>query len=257
MPLLQFGVTRSGAKLSRGRVVPVHLRALKTPLGLRWGTYDVYAMMEIFYWGEYAQASRWAIPARATVVDIGLATAYFSTLWPEARFLVVEPDGGNLAMLEANCAAIIGDGRAEVVTAFVADQDGEARIDRSLGSLGYRMGGDGDSDGDGGAGSETIRRIGIRSLLARAPDGPIHLLKCDVEGAEAEIFRSCADWIGRVEHLIVETHAPYDLPSLYADLRRNGFDFAVDRETPRSKPDGPSGICFLRRVASPGPGDPA
>ncbi|MHB1557191.1 MAG: class I SAM-dependent methyltransferase [Isosphaeraceae bacterium] len=178
VPLLQLGTTRFGGGFSRGKVVPIRLRSLREPLALRWGSFDIYAMIEIFYWGEYALPPLWTTSTQPTIIDlggnIGLATLYFDTLWPEARYLIAEPDPGNLSMLERNCAAIIKQGRADVVAAFVADEDGRARIDRSNGSLGYRMAGD-DSSVDEQA--EIIPRIGIRTLLARVPSQAIYLTR--------------------------------------------------------------------------------
>lgn len=56
------------------------------------------------------------------------------------------------------------------------------------------------------------------------------LLKCDIEGAEAEVFANCADWIERIRWLMVELHPPYDKRKCLADLERNGGRFIVRHE---------------------------
>jgi heterodisulfide reductase subunit A-like polyferredoxin len=83
------------------------------------------------------------------------------------------------------------------------------------------------------------------TLLARRGLSRIHLLKCDIEGSEVELFRTCASWIARVDHLIVETHGEYRLANLYADLRAAGWDFEILSERQRSQ----TGVCFLKRAA--------
>ncbi len=37
----------------------------------------------------------------------------------------------------------------------------------------------------------------------------IDLLKCDIEGAEQEVFADCASWLHRVRNLVIELHEPY------------------------------------------------
>ena len=56
-------------------------------------------------------------------------------------------------------------------------------------------------------------------------------------------------WIGRVEHLIVETHPPYGPDALFADLRANGWEFDVLRQIQTSDEHGARSTCFLARSA--------
>jgi hypothetical protein len=149
--------------------------------------------------------------------------------------------------LEANCRRLIESGRVVVVGAFVGACDGEATIDRSGESWEFRKG---DAPpADAAAVHEVIPCLSIPTLLRRAAvdDGSrIDVLKCDIEGSEAELFAACAPWIGRVERIIVEVHPPYSLERLYADLRRAGWDFDVTAEFQRE----PYPLCFLTRRRS-------
>lgn len=64
---------------------------------------------------------------------------------------------------------------------------------------------------------ELLREAGLNS--------EIDLLKCDIEGAERELFGACEPWIQRVRNLLVEVHGAYNGRALLEDLRRNGSNF--------------------------------
>jgi hypothetical protein len=74
----------------------------------------------------------------------------------------------------------------------------------------------------------------------------IDLLKCDIEGTESELFANCKDWISRVDHLIVETLAPYRVADLTQHLREAGWPFDVLSEFQDDK----LGLAFFRRNAA-------
>ena len=52
------------------------------------------------------------------------------------------------------------------------------------------------------------------------------LLKCDVEGSEAEIFADCGEWLSRVDAAVVETHPPHNAAALLADVEKAGVRVA-------------------------------
>jgi len=209
----------------------VYVKRFGRKVLLRPGTHDVFVLKEIVEWGEYDIVEGWDLPEDAHILDlggnIGLASLYFSSLLPRSTFVIVEPAPENLRVLESNCRPLVDVGRMSILQSFVAGEDGESGIDRSLGTLGTRMMTGPRSDGD----ADTIPCVSVPSLLRRFPTPRIDLMKCDVEGAEAEIFRDCREWIGLVENLIVETHLPRCSPEqLYDSLRANGWDFDVARE---------------------------
>ena len=49
-----------------------------------------------------------------------------------------------------------------------------------------------------GRSGETIACVGVPALLRDAAFDEIDLMKCDIEGAESDLFRDCHGWIGRV-----------------------------------------------------------
>jgi|GEM_PF-3060901 len=236
---------RYAAKMGRaGRdlaVCQLRMRSVP-PLSVRRGTSDFLVVSEIFERGIYRPALSWTLPDDARVLDlganVGLASLFFSMHWPRCRIVAVEPDADNLRMLRANCASLLDAGRLQVVEGFAAVRDGTAAIDRSGAAFSYRKG---QAVGDG---QLRIECVSMPTLLARHGMQRVDLLKCDIEGSEQELFADCAAWIGAVRHMVVETHSPYGLKHLYADLDRAGWKFSIlcDRQRTRV------GLCFLERA---------
>ena len=59
------------------------------------------------------------------------------------------------------------------------------------------------------------------------------LCKCDIEGAEAGLFRHCREWIEKIGVLLIETHAPYNIEILETDLKKNGSSLRLNDRTQR------------------------
>lgn len=58
-------------------------------------------------------------------------------------------------------------------------------------------------------GSIAVDCVTITDLVAMSPTGRISVLKLDIEGAEDALFSCGAEaWLGKVDHIIVETHGP-------------------------------------------------
>ena len=218
----------------------LHLRKLPDPVYLRVANSDFLVLGEIFERDEYAQVKNWDLPKDARVVDlganIGLASVYFVSLLPGAHIVAVEPDEENCGLIEKNCRRLLREDRLLVVRAFVAAQDGTAGIDRNVRAWAFQK-----VDAIE-AGHEAVPCVSMMHLLRTSGFDRIDLLKCDIEGSERELFQSCSDWIGRVKHLIVETHKPYLVTDLYKDLRAAGWEFDVTFELQEEL----VGIAFLR-----------
>jgi FkbM family methyltransferase len=204
-------------------VVDVDLRSLGHGVRLRSHTTDISVLAEIVLGGSIGH-----LPAdlRAdTIVDlganIGLAYRWFRARYPSARFACIEPDAGNYEVLCANVRAIDGD-RTHTVRACIGGRARRVALTTSAGEWGYRMR-DVDDEAQG-----TVDVVTLEEVLADAGIDRVGILKCDIEGAEAELFDDCASWIGRVEHLIVECHTDViTAPALMATIERNGGRFEL------------------------------
>lgn len=218
----------------------LHPKSLSDPVYLRVANSDFLVLGEIFDRGEYAQVKSWSLPADARVVDlganIGLASVYFASQFPEAHVIAVEPDQENCRLIEKNCRRLLEHDRLHVVRAFAAARDGTAGIDRNVRAWAFHKVDVVDDR------HESVPCVSMNRLLETSGFDRVDLLKCDIEGSERELFHDCAPWIGRVRHLIVETHKPYGVRDLYTDLRAAGWNFDVTYELQEDL----VGIAFLK-----------
>ena len=236
----------------RARVRGVRPAGVGRPLLVRLGTSDWYCLEEVFLGGEQDVVVRELGGARAagvkTIVDLGANVGMTLRLWraafPNARIVAVEPDPGNIAMAARNLAeadgangsngAGVGAG-VTLIEACVTAQPRGVYLDRSLSEYAFRT-----TDRPTG---QRIEGVTVPQILERAGvEGAIDLLKCDIEGAEAEVFGDCGGWIGRVRHLMVEVHAPYTLEALRRDLERVG----VRVEVRHAEEKGAFAVAFLK-----------
>ncbi len=224
------------------RGLRIKLAGVDQPAWIRCGNSDFLVFHEIFEEGEYRDIARWHLPHDAKILDlggnVGLAALYFGSTLPDSRIVVVEPDHENCQSIARNCEYMARSERVQIVEAFVAANDGSAAINRNARSWAFKMA----SEAQTREATERIRCISIPTLLQESGFDRVDLIKCDVEGAEAEIFVNCRNWIGRIGHLIVETHVPYRNEQLYADLRAAGWDFNILKETQEEK----VGLVFLK-----------
>jgi FkbM family methyltransferase len=166
--------------------------------------------------------------------NIGLSVLRVKQLYPAARVVGFEPDARTFAVLSENIRAN-GLADVELVQAAVCAVDGTARFggahdyDAAL-----------DRFAAAGEASDEVQTVRLRPWL----EGPVDLLKLNIEGAEWETLEDCADLLPNVSELIVEYHHE---PGLARTLHRilgllhdAGFEYIVhdfDRHTsPGSHP---------------------
>ena len=210
---------------------PLRFKGLSGPVVLRANTTDFWVAADIFGVGIYRPVAEIVPRAAKKILDlggnIGLSVRLWQEYFPEAEITVVEPDDGNLAQLRKNVALGPAPEKVAVVRGFAAAEAGCAAVDRSSGAAwSYRM-------AQGGAtGAEMVPKRAMADLVTAAGgrDGRIDLLKVDVEGAEAEIFRDCGAWIQGISAMVVDMHDSYTPAALLADLDRAGARY---RETVR------------------------
>lgn len=244
---VQASAKHRGAR-QPGDSVSVRLKGDLRPIYLRVGSSDGPVLKEIFLWDEYAPLLREVDGDVRTVIDLGSNIGLTVRLWqrhfPRARLCAVEPDEANAAMIERNASSspVPPGGAPMVIRACVAGVPGFVTLDRSGAEWGFSMKRAMDSK------NATIEAITMDELLDRfgIGDGDIDILKCDIEGAEAEVFRGDCDWLRRVRHLAIELHEPYSVEAFLADVERIAPGrFLV---THRGK-GGANSLVFLKRGA--------
>jgi len=198
-------------------VVDVNLKSLGHGVRMRSHATDISVYKEIVLYRSLAGLKR--DPTARHVIDLGANTGlsyrWLRQLYPAAQIVCVEPDPANVAILRANAKE---DPACVVVAACIGGWERMVNIGSTIGEWGYRMIG-----GDNG----TIPVVTMDRILAENGVDRIDVLKCDIEGAEGEVFEDCRSWINRVGTMAVECHLDVtDAERLDAILDANGVKFA-------------------------------
>jgi FkbM family methyltransferase len=177
----------------RPLIVAVDLESFGGPVWLRSHTSDISVLKEQLVSDGYGAIVR-RTHAPETIVDLGantgLVARWLMQRYPAARLICVEPEPENVEMLARNLA-----GAATIVAACIGGRERRVALGTSTGSWGVRM-----VDGDG-----QIPVVTMPWLIAEHELEHIDILKCDIEGAEEELFAD-APWMERVGMAVVECH---------------------------------------------------
>lgn len=159
--------------------------------------------------------------------NIGLATLYWKRAYPQSRITAFEADPAIAATLKRNLHSFSADD-VEVVAAALWTSSGAASFVADGADSGHL---DLNAPTNGDAQVKTER---LRDYL----ESPVDLLKLDVEGAETELLRDCADRLDRVQHIFVEYHSfadrPQTIPELLGILQSSGFRVYLQNANDRS-----------------------
>jgi FkbM family methyltransferase len=157
--------------------------------------------------------------------NIGLASLFFKSLYPQAHITAFEADPGVHELLMANLRA---NGAGDVVATHAA-------VWISSGTLTFHC--DGTDSGMIGAlpGSidgipTVVPSIRLRDLLE---SDNWDLLKIDIEGAEDTVLADCEPVLHRVSTLLLDLHefdpARRQAPAVLQLLARNGFSYSIEQ----------------------------
>ena len=161
--------------------------------------------------------------------NIGVSSIYFKCLYPESKVIAFEADPVIFEVLRRNCSAF---GLTEVELVRKALWSGETVVSfQPEGSLAGRI-----CEGERTAVGKTVETCRLRDYLQR----PVALLKLDIEGAETEVLRDCADLLTNVEQIFVEHHSflhrPQDLHIVINLLQQAGFRLFIEPAAPAPQP---------------------
>lgn len=197
-----FGTAQLNLKISTPRFLNVHPPFLRYPVKLRARSSDPFVFRQIMIEKEYLPLSDMQI---ATILDlganIGLASAWFLSNFPEASVLAVEAAADNVATCRENLAPY--GSRARVV-------HGAAWSSRASLTLHRKVCAADNTVKEARAGDATEMKVqgwDLLSLIEMSGFPQVDLLKIDIEGAESEVFRAdVSKWLGRVRNLCIELH---------------------------------------------------
>ena len=194
-----------GTVLGRSFLLHVRHPLARHPCVIRCPSSDVRAFVQVFVRREYDMEAcrdpRVIVDAGA---NVGLASIYFATRFPDARIIAIEPEDSNVAVLRHNVRDYPN------VTVFhgaLWGHDAQLRVvDTRLGKWGFMTESVDDQPSHGSRVTQETSGISMPTLLERYGIERVDILKIDIEGAEKEVFAECAAWIGRVDAVIVELH---------------------------------------------------
>jgi FkbM family methyltransferase len=150
--------------------------------------------------------------------NIGLASRLMALKYPQARIVAVEPEQGNVAVLRRNLAHL-GE-RAVVVEACIGAIERRVTLTTENGEFGFHM-----AEIDLDTSNKDLADVAVRTmswLLEEFGFESVDLLKCDIEGAEAELFQASSAWINKVKVAIVECHGDFTVKALCDAIAESG-----------------------------------
>lgn len=197
--------------------VRFHPPALVHPVLLRPGTTDALVFESNLAREAYACVPRTIAPQ--LIVDaganVGFASAYFLSRFPNARLVALEPEPANFALATKNLApygqrvTLLPQAlwhERTVLRVRPAPREDSARVEP------------GDGSGDDCA------SIDPTSLLELAGVSRIDLFKIDIEGAEVELFRHAPErWIEKTDIIVMEIHGRRACEVVYSIMSRHPF----------------------------------
>lgn len=172
--------------------------------------------------------------------NIGLASLFWKSKFPEARLTAFEPDPQISAVLTRNLKAANASDvevlpyalwNADTTLCFLPDNADGGHIDMANGA------------------SEANRsRVEAKRLVPYLEE-EVDFLKLDIEGAEMVVLRDCAASLRQVKRIFIEYHGfpdrPQELPQLLSLLQNAGFRLHVQSELHAEQP-------FLSRSVNAG-----
>jgi FkbM family methyltransferase len=178
---------------------------VRHPFRIRVRTSDYFCYQQIFAAHDYQLAMRWQ---PRTIVDaganIGLASIYFASEFPDSKIIAIEAEQGNFDLLCKNAAPYP---KIEPVLAALWSEDTEIDVcDIGHGSWGFVTQAKDAQESRGARVHHTVPGIAMCRLLTEFNIDEVDILKIDIEGSEKEVFAADTDWLKRVGVLIIETH---------------------------------------------------
>ena len=159
--------------------------------------------------------------------NIGLSVIYFKKLFPESKIIAFEPDKQLFSILKKN---VENYNDIKLFDKAVWINDGTIDFQEEGGFSGRipKIG-------------DTKNIVKVSSLrLKNIINQPIDMLKIDIEGAEYEVIKDCADVLHFVDKIFIEYHShinePQKLNELLTILTNAGYRYHIQEAYTRDRP---------------------
>lgn len=194
-----------GKALKTESILTVTPKQIKHPISLRVPSSDAEVFVQVFLDEEYAFS---AAKHPQTIIDaganIGLASIYFASRFPEATIVAIEPDPGNYELLKRNVSPY-----PNIRTSQAALWHSNKKInlyDSGLGSWGFMVDEAGDSCDRSSRKTLIVDGVTVDTVMAEHRISHVDILKMDIEGSEREVLHGLPSWISSVDSIIIELH---------------------------------------------------
>lgn len=189
---------------SDSRTVSIHPAFLQHPVAVRMRTSDPKVFDQLFVSRELGFIDDLTSPINVIMdlgANVGYASAFLLSAFPQARLVAVEPDEGNLKICRQNLAPY-GD-RAKVIAGAVWNRRCQLVLTTFGDGLEWGIQVRPAEPGE----AADVEAWDIPGLLEAAHHQSVDLLKIDIEGSEKALFSSETDrWLDRVRNICIELH---------------------------------------------------
>jgi FkbM family methyltransferase len=133
-----------------------------------------------------------------TIVDaganIGAATIWFRTMYPDAALVAVEPEPHNISMLKKNLG---GMDNVAILPAAIGSHAGFVEVTRDTYGWGAKT---------KRSESGSVPTITMSDAFSHIRHGTPFIAKIDIEGFESEVFLDNLSWLDDIHMLLIEPH---------------------------------------------------
>lgn len=178
--------------------------------------------------------------------NIGLATLWFARHFPKAIIAAIEPDEDNFELLRRNTSHL--GSRVQLVKGGIWNQSTTLRIkNKNSGSASFQV------ESTEASTVDTIRAFTIDEVVELCGNSSLLIVKLDIEGAQANLFKDNIEWVARTPLLTLELDdwlLPWQGTSrpFFACVGKLPFDYLMHKESifcfqdigTRASPNGPS-----------------
>jgi FkbM family methyltransferase len=139
--------------------------------------------------------------------NIGLSVIFFKLLYPKSRVIAFEPDPRAFVALRKNINSF-GLTGVECHNQAIWISDGEINFLVEGGESGKII--------ESASEEKNIKVASVR--LRKFLETKVDFLKIDIEGAEAEVIKDCADNLKNIDKLFVEYHSAVDQEQVLSEI---------------------------------------